>query len=275
MLALLLFIVTVEPAVVQQGQTIRVRTTDTAAASARMHDRTVRLFPNADGSRYGLMPVHALLAPGSYPLELLDSAGQALHATAITVRDGRFPVQNIRLGKAVEELRPSPGEVETMTALRDTVTEARHWDEPFTIPVPGCMTSPYGVRRLINGKSTGAFHRGVDQRAAAGQAIRAITAGTVKVARMYNIHGGTVGLDHGHGVTSAYLHMSRIAVTEGASVRKGDVVGYAGSTGRSTAPHLHWALSVNGVQVNPRQWVSMTPCRGRAILRSNGRNPRR
>jgi murein DD-endopeptidase MepM/ murein hydrolase activator NlpD len=115
----------------------------------------------------------------------------------------------------------------------------------------------------------------VDQRSPADRPIHAIASGTVKVARMFNIHGGTVGLDHGHGVTSAYLHMKRFAVDEGATVQKGDVIGYVGSTGRSTAPHLHWSLSVNGVQVNPRQWVALKPCGTRAILRSNGRNPRR
>ena len=69
-----------------------------------------------------------------------------------------------------------------------------------------------------------------------------------------------MGLDHGQAVTSFYLHMSKFATTEGASVKKGDVIGYVGTTGRSTAPHLHWSIAVNGSNVNPLQWVRVPPC---------------
>ena len=78
--------------------------------------------------------------------------------------------------------------------------------------------------------------------------------------RQFNIHGGTVAIDHGQGVGSLYLHLSRFAAREGARVAQGDVIGYAGSTGRSSAPHLHWSLYVNGVPVNPRQWLALKPC---------------
>jgi len=82
----------------------------------------------------------------------------------------------------------------------------------------------------------------------------------VKIVRAWNIHGGTVAIDHGQGLQSIYLHMSKFATAEGAVVKKGDVIGYVGSTGRSTAPHLHWSLYANGVPVNPRQWVPLTAC---------------
>ncbi|HET8549062.1 MAG TPA: M23 family metallopeptidase [Bryobacteraceae bacterium] len=264
----------VDPAIAQQGDTIRLRA-GSAAVSARMAGRTVRLFPEPDGGRSGLMPVPALLDPDSYEFEFLDSAGGVLHSTSITVRNAHFPRQNIRIGKAVLALKPAPGEMETMEALRNTVTDVRHWDEPFVPPVSGCLTSRYGVRRLHNGKLTGNYHSGVDHRASAGEPIHAVASGTVRVARIFNIHGGTIGIDHGQGVTSAYLHMSSLAVAERAALRKGDVIGYVGSTGRSTGPHLHWSLAVNGVHVNPQQWMALKPCSSRAILRSNGRHPRR
>ena len=60
----------------------------------------------------------------------------------------------------------------------------------------------------------------------------------------YNLHGGTIGIDHGQGFESMYLHLSKFAVSEGTMVKAGDIIGYAGSTGRSTAPHLHWSLYV-------------------------------
>jgi murein DD-endopeptidase MepM/ murein hydrolase activator NlpD len=89
--------------------------------------------------------------------------------------------------------------------------------------------------------------------------------------KAWNIHGNTVGIDHGQGVESIYLHLSRFAVAEGAQVARGDVIGYAGSTGRSTAPHLHWSVYVNGVPVDPAQWVSLKPC---ATVAAKGRKQR-
>jgi murein DD-endopeptidase MepM/ murein hydrolase activator NlpD len=167
------------------------------------------------------------------------------------------------IGQSLAELKPSPGETETVSAFRDAVSEQRYWSEPLELPVRGCMTSPFGVQRYLNGKPTGGFHGGLDQRSHAGTPVRAVDGGTVKVVGEWNLHGRTVGIDHGQGLESMYLHMSKVAVAEGAVVKKGDVVGYVGSTGRSTAPHLHWSLYVNGVPVNPRDWVQATACPAR------------
>jgi murein DD-endopeptidase MepM/ murein hydrolase activator NlpD len=122
------------------------------------------------------------------------------------------------------------------------------------------VLSPFGVKRLHNGKPTGEFHGGVDQRAAAGSPIRAAAAGEVKIAQPFTVLGGTVAIDHGQGLETMYLHMSKIAAQPGARVNKGDVIGYVGATGRANGPHLHWLIDVNGVPVNPRQWVTLSVC---------------
>ncbi len=153
--------------------------------------------------------------------------------------------------------------METVAAFRENLSEKRLWAEPLALPVAGCMSSPFGVQRLYNGKASGSYHGGVDQRSPAGRPVRAVADGVVKIVRAWNIHGGTVGIDHGQGLQSIYLHMSKFAATEGAVVKKGDVIGYVGSTGRSTAPHLHWSLYANGVPVNPRQWVPLKACAAR------------
>jgi murein DD-endopeptidase MepM/ murein hydrolase activator NlpD len=243
----------------RQGDAIRI-TAPAAAVSARMNGRTVRLFPEASGGNFGLMPVPVREKPGQYRLELLDHSGAVVERAAVTVRSARFRKQNIVLGKATKGLEYSPGELETMREFRKSLTEIRHWDEPFVVPVPGCVTSPFGVLRYHNGKPTGGFHGGLDQHGTEGQPVRAIASGVVKVVRMWNIHGGTVGIDHGQGLTSNYLHLSKFETTEGAQVNKGDVIGYVGSTGRSTAPHLHWGLTAHGVSINPLQWVQAAPC---------------
>jgi murein DD-endopeptidase MepM/ murein hydrolase activator NlpD len=250
------------PAVVRQGETIRVRDAG-AAASARMSGRTVRLFAQAEGGRLGLMPVPADTLPGRYQLEFLGDDGRVLHAGTITVRDARFRTQNVAMGRAIQELQPSPGEIETVAEFRKTVSETRRWVEPLVAPVPGCMISPFGVKRLHNGKPTGDYHGGVDQRSPAGRPVGAVAGGVVKIVRRFNLRGGTVAIDHGQGLESIYLHLSGFATAEGAVVNQGDIVGYAGSTGRSTGAHLHWALYVNGVPVNPAQWVPLRACPAR------------
>jgi murein DD-endopeptidase MepM/ murein hydrolase activator NlpD len=206
------------------------------------------------------MPVPAEEKPGTYTLEFLGKDGSVRQSTAIQIRDAHFRTQNIVLGKEIAELKPSPGEMETASAFRKSVSDERYWEEPFAAPVAGCMTSPFGVKRLRNGKPTGDYHAGIDQRAAAGSPVRAIASGVVKIVKSWNIHGNTVGIDHGQGVESMYLHLSRFAVAEGARVEKGQVIGYAGSTGRSTASHLHWSIYVNTVPVNPGQWVEFHAC---------------
>lgn len=247
----------IEPASVPQGGVIRIVGT---AAAARMLGRTVRIFPQTDGEPFGLMPVEATQPPGIYPLEVLDSGGKRLHTVRITVRDARFPKQNIALSPKIAALRPAPGEAEAAAAFRALVTDSRYWEEPFARPVPGCMGSTFGVARLHNGKPTGNFHGGLDQNAATGQPVRAIAAGTVRLVRPFQLMGNTVGIDHGQGLESMYLHLSKFAVTDGQRVHKSDVIGYAGATGRVTGPHLHWSVYVNGVPVNPAQWVGVKPC---------------
>jgi murein DD-endopeptidase MepM/ murein hydrolase activator NlpD len=258
-LAFAMFLEAIPPSV-SQGQVTRVKA-GPAAVSVRMGARTFPLFSSADGSKYGLVPAAALDPAGRKTLEALDADGRVVERTELKVVDARFRRQNIKLGRGLATLKPAPGEMETVAALRATVSPVKHWTEPFVAPVPGCLTSPFGVLRMHNGKPTGNYHSGVDQRGAEGVPIRAVTDGVVRIVQKFNVHGDTVGIDHGHGVTSFYLHMSKFATSEGALVKKGDVIGHVGSTGRSTAPHLHWALDVHGIPVNPLQWMALPACR--------------
>jgi murein DD-endopeptidase MepM/ murein hydrolase activator NlpD len=242
----------------EAGGTLRIH--GSSLAAARMNGRTVRLFPQADGSSFGLMPIPADEEPGEYKVELLDTSNTVVAERTVTALNAHFPKQNVTIAQNLAELKPSPGESEGASAFRKNVSETRYWTEPLVLPVRGCMTSPFGVARFLNGKPTGDYHSGLDQRSPAGAPIHAVADGVVKLVREWNLHGNTVGIDHGQGLESMYLHMSKFAVTEGVLVKKGDVIGYVGTTGRSTAPHLHWTIYVNGVPVNPREWVQVAPC---------------
>jgi murein DD-endopeptidase MepM/ murein hydrolase activator NlpD len=117
-------------------------------------------------------------------------------------------------------------------------------------PVPGRVTSGYGSRRHpILGYTR--MHAGIDFKASYGSPIYAVTDGTVQFAGRHGGHGNYVKLSHGGGLGTGYAHMSRIAVANGERVRRGQVIGYVGSTGLSTGPHLHYEMYRNGATVNP------------------------
>jgi murein DD-endopeptidase MepM/ murein hydrolase activator NlpD len=121
---------------------------------------------------------------------------------------------------------------------------------PSIWPVPGGLSSSYGSRR---DPFTGSpeFHAGLDISADKGQPVRATADGTVLSARWSGNLGNLVVVDHGFGIGTRYGHLSRFAVAEGQTLRKGDIVGYVGSTGRSTSPHVHYELLLNGRPTNP------------------------
>jgi len=167
-------------------------------------------------------------------------------------------------------LQPLPGEMETIAKLtRHTVTPVKHWQgDKLTLmsPTTECENSPFGVKRAYNGKLSDNYHKGVDLRSPQGAPIRAIADGRVQIARQdFRLHGGTVGIDHGQGVTSVYIHASKLDVKEGDMVKKGQTIARVGSTGFATGPHLHWGLYVSGMPVNPNQFI--TPAVRRCSLR--------
>jgi murein DD-endopeptidase MepM/ murein hydrolase activator NlpD len=243
----------ISPQQPKQGEVLFVRSGE--ATKARMLGQTIALFPQEDGKPLGLMPVPTLTKPGSYPLELLDKSGKVVEKMDVVVQDAHYARQNIAIEKSVATLKPSPGEQETVGEFRKEVSATRYWKEPLELPVTGCLTSPFGVQRYYNGKPTGDFHAGLDQRGAEGTPIHAVTGGVVKIVRQFNLRGGTVAIDHGQGLQSIYMHQSKLAAKEGDHVEAGDVIGYVGATGRATGAHLHWTLYANGVPVNPGQWL--------------------
>ena len=159
--------------------------------------------------------------------------GDLLYAGLI--RNGKPRKQLMRWGKDGRFYEAS-GVGETRTGL--------------VAPVPGRQTSGYGMRRHpILGYMR--MHKGIDFKASYGEPIHAVTDGTVEFAGRHGGHGNFVKLQHGGGLETGYAHMSRIAVKRGQHVRRGQVIGYVGSTGLSTGPHLHYELYRNGKTVNP------------------------
>jgi len=257
---------TVSPAQVKLGETLRI-TCPPEFTSAKLNDRTAKLFPQQNGQRFGLLPISVKDTPGTFSLTLSRGEADPPETLQVGIRKTIFPSQNVTLSPEIEGLHSTPEEIALLNNFKENISDSRSWADPLAPPVSGCMTSPFGVKRLHNGKPTGEYHGGVDQRTPEGEPIRAVAAGTVTFARQFNVLGNAVGIDHGQGLESMYLHMSRLVAAPGASVQRGDILGYAGSTGRSTGPHLHWVLYVNGINVNPAQWVKLQLCSAAAKKR--------
>lgn len=142
-------------------------------------------------------------------------------------------------------------EYDEITAALARLTPGPLWKGAFREPSSAPRSSPFGVRRVRNGRPAG-FHRGLDYAAGWGAPVRAPADGVVALARTgYILHGNTVVLDHGEGLTTLYLHLSAIEVEEGQKVSAGQVIGKVGSTGAATGPHLHYAAYFHGVPIDP------------------------
>jgi murein DD-endopeptidase MepM/ murein hydrolase activator NlpD len=130
-------------------------------------------------------------------------------------------------------------------------------DLPTLWPIEGPITSSFGERQdPFNGE--GAFHKGIDISGSMGEPVRAPADGTVLMAGPASGYGQEVMLDHGHGIHTIYGHLSGFAVTAGEDVHRGDIIGYVGSQGRSTGPHLHYEVRIHDTPVNPHKYMRET-----------------
>jgi murein DD-endopeptidase MepM/ murein hydrolase activator NlpD len=126
---------------------------------------------------------------------------------------------------------------------------------PNSWPVLGWITSEFGRRISPFGSGT-EFHKGMDIATRIGRPIQAPADGIVAEVSFQHDVGQMVRIDHGHGVSTYYGHLSKAAVRSGMTIRKGDRIGYVGNTGRTTGSHLHYAVMLNGVPVNPRKYLN-------------------
>ena len=145
-----------------------------------------------------------------------------------------------------------PAELEQIAAARRIVTGAQGWRQDFIWPVPGRITGHFGAQRIYAG-APGAPHAGIDLASGTGTPVVSPADGIVILAAPgpFTLEGNLVMIDHGMGLNSAFLHLSRIDVKLGDTVRQGQRIGAVGRTGRATGPHLHWGLKWNDERIDP------------------------
>lgn len=159
-------------------------------------------------------------------------------------------------------VEPPPEVAERMARERALITEARKRETagtdfatPLEWPCAGRLSGIYGSQRILNGKPM-APHLAVDVAAAEGTSIHAAADGIVSGTDDFYLEGGFTMIDHGHGVSTCYLHQSKRLVAAGDSVRRGDIIGLIGRTGRATGPHTHWGLNWFQLKLDPSRATS-------------------
>lgn len=220
-------------------------------------DRKIYFNP-AKESVKAVVGIDLFTEPGDYTLEL-SANGVALTRTVKVIRK-KYPVQKLTLPKDMVELSPEnearvEREQREVSAIWPNETE-RDWNGDFVNPRPGKIVTQFGVRRIMN-KIPKSPHSGVDVEAEEGDEVRAPNNGIAVKTDTLFYSGNSIFLDHGQGIYTMFFHLSKILVTPGQAVKKGDVIGLVGSTGRSTGAHLHWGARVQGARVDPVELIHL------------------
>jgi murein DD-endopeptidase MepM/ murein hydrolase activator NlpD len=179
----------------------------------------------------------------------------------LRVVDGKYEKETLSVdGSKVklskEDKKRASKEYAEAMKIYNTTTNKNYVDSEFIMPIESKITSDFGRARTFNGTFK-SYHSGTDFRAKVGTPIRCANDGKVVLVKDRFYSGGSVVVDHGRGVYTCYYHMSEFDVKKGDKVKKGEVIGLSGVSGRVTGPHLHFSARVSGVQVDPLQFIKL------------------
>ncbi len=214
-------------------------------------------------SFYALVPVSYYTKPKESRLVVVRvEEGKKLYKSfLIEIYQGAYRTEKLRVApsrakiSAKNRARIKREQKEAMRIYR-TNTPKLYLNAPFRYPLHSKITSVFGNRRIFNGVLK-SYHSGTDFRAPTGTPIYAAGDGKVVLVKNRFFAGNSVIIDHGQGIYTGYYHLSRFHVRKGEFIRRGDLLGWAGATGRVTGSHLHFSLRVNGVQVDPLQFIEI------------------
>jgi len=223
-------------------------------------------FSQACHCWYAFAGVSLETKPGTYTLRV-KGTGTGGEETAMSylvrVSAAHYPFSTIKVAPAFVE---PPKEAEAVIADADaskkrafaTTDPNPLWSGHFLAPAEAETSGVFGSARVYNGVKK-SQHLGLDFRASTGTPVHATNAGTVILARPLYFEGNCVMLDHGQGLVSVYMHLSEFKVKEGDKVAAGQLIALSGGTGRSTGPHLHFAVRWRGEYLDPRTLLELHP----------------
>ncbi len=253
-------LVATEPPNPTKGALFRVRVTGTAPAAeltGRVSGEALHFLQDSSG-RESLAAV-AIDAPDSLLIVVRCTAGEAVDSLVarVAVASGDYPIEKLRVapafGRPPDSATAARIERETKRAVEvanNAHVTPRLWREPFEHPRDSRITSGFGGGREYNGTIT-SRHMGTDFAGATGAPVRAANRGVVRIVDAFFYGGNVIYVDHGAGLSSAYLHLSQQLVASGDTVERGQQIGLVGATGRVTGPHLHFIVRYGSVTVDP------------------------
>jgi Peptidase family M23 len=229
------------------------------------HD-LIFVSPAGGTTWYALGGVDVEAKPGEYKLQLeanFPDGSIARREQVVQVERANYPTETLHVPERY--VKPDPNTLVRIEADRQLKHVAfahegqTEWSGNFRPPIGTSVSEGFGTRRTFNGKLA-SIHKGVDYHAAPGTPILAANSGEVVLARELFYEGNCVIIDHGLGFATIYMHLSRLEVSEGQKLEKGQEIGLSGATGRVTGPHLHIAVRWQGEYLDPTQlWTLPLP----------------
>jgi len=212
---------------------------------------------------YALLPVSYYDKPSeklAY-IHYKQNATKKTKSISLRIKQGDYKKESIQVTKSKvnpnkEHNKRIEKEYHEAMNIYATATKNNKLDSKFILPLDTFITSDFGKARVYNDTLKG-YHSGTDFRAKVGTPIQASNDGVVVLVKDRFYSGGTVILDHGQGIYTCYYHMSQLGCKIGQEIKKGEVMGLSGDTGRVTGPHLHFSVRVGGIQVDPLQFVTL------------------
>ncbi len=229
-----------------------------ASVQGRLRDRSIPFFKTGREGEFGaLVGIDMADEPATvnFTAAITYSDGHRERVFRVVVQAEEFRVQSMTLPKGQVEpdadaLKRINREQEKVKTVLAGLTPERLWTAGFLVPVEGTVTGAFGSKRILNGQPRNQ-HSGEDIAAPLGAPVKAANDGIVRLMDDQFFSGISVILDHGLGLFTMYFHLDSATVKEGARVKRGDVIGTVGQSGRATGPHLHWGAWLNGSRVNP------------------------
>lgn len=232
----------------------------------KLDKKTFQIFnnPTQNSKAYALIPLSYYTKPSTKKLQIYykESGVKKEKPFFLKVEDGKYKKEKISVSsskvnpKAKEVKKRISKEYSEAMRIYGSVTPKSYIDSEFIMPLDSFIAGNFGKARVYNGSLKG-YHSGTDFRAKVGTPLIASNDGVIALVKDRFYSGGTVLIDHGQGIYTCYFHMSGFSVTEGQRVKKGQKIGLSGQSGRVTGPHLHFAVRINGVEVDPLQFIAL------------------
>ena len=212
---------------------------------------------------YALLPISYYKKPSNEMVEVhyTDKGSLKSKFISVKIKKGDYKKEKIQVTKS--KVNPDKKhnkriseEYHEAMKVYGTSTNKSYLSSEFILPLDSFITSDFGKARVYNDTLNG-YHSGTDFRAKVGTQLRASNDGVVVLVKDRFYSGGTVVIDHGHGIYTCYFHMSKFNVKKSQKIKKGEVIGLSGQSGRVSGPHLHFAVRVGGVQVDPLQFLTL------------------